>query len=151
MYYTDCSFEEFIRDREPVCSATVRPVAAAMPYQNIQRIPTVYYPPPVMTCQASVSPSYTVPVGPYSPGYMEPPLLLPVTVDSHTGSFPFSYHPTTFYSAPLTVTQMQTESIVHQFNRMTFSSPPISPAVVDDNQQPVASTTTNIEDVTANN
>ena len=137
-----------------MCSATVRPVAAAMQYQNIypvQQVPTVYYPPPVMTCQAAVSPSYTLPVGPYSPGYMEPPLLLPVTVGSHTGSFPFSYQvpicdPTTFYSTPLTAAQMQTESIVHQFNNMTFSSPPISPAVVDNNQQPVASTTTNNED-----
>jgi len=134
-----------------VCSAIVQPVAAAMPYQNIypiQQVPTVYYPPPVMTCQVAVSPSCTLPVGPYSPGYMESPLL---TVGSHTGSFPFSYQvpicdPTTFYSTPLTVSQTQTESMVHQFNNMTFSSPPISPAVVDNNQQSVASTTTNNED-----
>jgi len=131
-----------------VRSATVVAAAATIPYQNIyplQQVPTLYYPPSVITCQAGVIPSYYVPTG-----YMEQ--LLPTTVSSYSSSFPLSYHipvchPTTLYSAPVTVTQFQTESVVQQLDNLTFSSPPISPVVVDGNQQPVASTTANNEDV----
>ena len=127
-------------------SATVV-AAATMPYQNIyplQQAATLYYPPSVITCQAGVTPSFNVPAG-----YMEQ--LRPTTVSSYSSGFPVSYHipvchPTTLYSAPVTVTQFQTESVVQQLDNLTFSSPPISPVVVDDNQQPVASTTANTED-----
>ena len=123
--------------------------AAAMPYQNIypiQQVPTVYYP-SVITCQAVVTPSYNVPVGPYSAGYMEQ--LLSTTVSSYSSSFPLSYnvpvcHPTMFYSAPVATSQFQTEPMVQQFGNMTFSSSQISPVVVDD--KIVVSTTANNED-----
>ena len=131
--------------------STMVAAAAAMPYQNIypiQQLPTVYYP-SVITCQAAVTPSYNVPVGPYSAGYMEQ--LLSTTISSFSSSFPLSYnvsvcHPTTFYSAPVATSQFQTESVVQQFGNMTFSSSPMSPVAVDENQQPVASITANNED-----
>ncbi|XP_065891397.1 uncharacterized protein [Dysidea avara] len=138
----ECSFEEFIRDLEPVHSATVV-ATELLPYQNldhypvnpVQQVPAaaMYYP-PVITCQAGVT------------GYMEPQAFVPAT--TIPCYFPPSYQvpATTFYSAPVTIPRFQTESMVQQFDNMTFSSPPISPVVIDDNQQPVASTTANNED-----
>ena len=125
----DCSFEEFIRDKEPVHSATVV-ATELLPYQNldhyvvnpVQQVPAAaMYCPPVITCQAAVT------------GYMEPQEFLPAT--TIPCYFPPSYQvpATAFYSAPVTIAQFQTESMVQQFDNMTFSSPLISPVVVDDN------------------
>jgi len=144
---TGCSFEEFIRDREPVCSATM--VATELtPYDHysvnpVQQVPVaaLYYPPSVIT------PGITPSLNPYSAGYMEPQAqFLPTTTIPYYITPSYQVPATTFYSAPATLTQFQTESMIQQFDSMTFSSPPISPVVVDDNQQPVASTTASNED-----
>jgi len=152
-----CSFEEFIRDREPVCSGTM--VATELtsyrnldhyPVNPVQQIPAaaMYYSPSAITCQAGVTPSYTTEysLDPYSIGYVEPQAFLPTTTIPCYFQPSYQVPATTFYSDPVTVTQFQTEVMVQQFGSMTFSSPPISPVVVDDNQQPVASTTANNDD-----
>ena len=114
------------------------------PYSPLQTVAGMYYTPALTTSQASSYPVFPVPT--YDPaGYFGPPAPLPLTTAIPYANEGF-INPTSYplpVSVPFfpvsAVAQSQTEEISQMFNNITFSSPPTSPQVTDDNQQPITS------------
>ena len=147
LHFVDCSFAEFIRDKEPLQPVTM--TAAEPTYQlyspadPLQTVAGVYYASALATSQAGSYPVFPVPF--YDPaGYFGPAPLPITTAIPYTNE---AFISPTSYSVPVTVpfipvsavTQSQTEEISQMLNNITFSSPPTSPKVTDDNQQPITS------------
>ena len=143
MTIVGCSFEEFIRSNEPL--ATEPTTYVYHPVDPSQVCPTVgamYYVPGMATSQTG---SYSVlPMASYGTQYFMPtssPTTTAIPYDNQGFISPTSYSvPFTVPSLPLSaVTQSQTEEMSHMLGNITFSSPPTSPQVTDDNQQPITS------------
>ena len=150
MYYAtfvDCSFEEFIRGNEPlqpVTLTTTEPThQLCSPMDPLQAVTTgMYYDPAMATSQAD--PYSVFPVPSYGAGYFVPTPLATTTAIPYThGGFISATSnavPFAVPSLPVSVViQSQTEEISQMLDNMTFSSPPNSPQVTDDNQQPITS------------
>ena len=100
----------------------------------------VYYAPDMATSQTG---SYTMfPMPSYGMDYFIPTSLPTTTTIPYPDQ---EFISPTSYSVPFTVpslaavTQSQTEEISQMLGNITFSSPPTSPQVTDDNQQPITS------------
>ena len=125
-------------------TATLPTYQPYSPVDPLQTAAGIYYAPAMATSQAG---SYQVlPVPSYgSTGYFVP------TCFPTTTTLPYSmegFVSPTSYSVPMTVpsvvpvsalTQPQTEDITQMLDNMTFSSPPTSPKVTNDYQQPISS------------
>ena len=141
---TDCSFEEFIRANEPLQPVTLAATEPTYPLYSpvnpLQTVPGMYCT-PAMT--SSLAGSYSIPSYSYGASYFVPPLTTTATIAYTNEGFiiPTSYSlPFPFPSVPVsTVTQSQTEEISQMLENVMFSSPPTSPQVTDDNQQPITS------------
>ena len=149
MYYAtfvDCSFEEFIRGNEPLQPVTLTAAGPThqlcSPMDPLQTVSGMYYDPAMATSQAA--PYSVFPVPSYGVGYFVPTPLVTTTAIPYTHEGLIS---ATSYAVPFAVpslpvsvvTQSQTEEISQMLDNMTFSSPPTSPQVTDDNQQPITS------------
>ena len=100
----------------------------------------VYYAPDMATSQTGL---YTVlPMPSYGMDYFIPTSLPTTTTIPYPDQ---GFISPTSYSVPFTVpslaavTQSQTEEVSQMLGNITFSSPPTSPQVTDDNQQPIIS------------
>ena len=114
------------------------------PYSPLQTVAGMYmYAPALATSQAGSYPVFPVPSYD-SAGYFGPAPLPITTAIPYTNE---AFISPTSYSAPVTVpfipvsavAQSQTEEISQILDNITFSSPPTSPQVTDDNQQPITS------------
>ena len=109
------------------------------PSQGCPTAGTVYYVPGMTTSQTGYS---VLPIPSYGTQYLMPTSLLTTTTMPYANQ---GFISPTSYSAPFTVpslaavTQSQTEEISQMLGNITFSSPPTSPQVTDDNQQPITS------------
>ena len=107
------------------------------PVDPLQTVAGMYYTPALVTSQAS---SYPVPS--YDPSAFFVPAPLPITT-----AIPEAFFSPTSYPVPVTVpfipvsavVQSQTEEISQMLDNIKFTSPPTSPQVTDDNQQPITS------------
>ena len=113
------------------------------PVDPLQTVAGMYYAPTLATSQAGSYPVFPVPS--YNPADYFGPAPLPITT-----AIPYTneaFISPTSYSVPVTVpfipvsavAQSQTEEISQMLDNITFSSPPTSPQVTDDNQQPITS------------
>ena len=113
------------------------------PVDPLQTVAGMYYAPTLATSQAGSYPVFPVPS--YDPAGYFGQAPLPITT-----AIPYTNEPfisPTSYSVPVTVPfipvsavrQSQTEEISQMLDNITFSSPPTSPQVTDDNQQPITS------------
>ena len=117
--------------------------SAYQPYSPLQTVAGMYYAPALTTSQAGSYPVFPVPT--YDPaGYFGPPAPLPLTT-----AIPYTnegFITPTSYPLPVgdpfipvsAVSQSQTEVISQMLDNITFSSPPMSPQVTED-QQPITS------------
>ena len=120
------------------------------PYSPLQTVAGMYYAPTLTTSQAGSYPVFPVPA--YDPAGYFGPAPLPITAAMPYTNEGF-INPTS-YPLPVgvpfipvsAVAQSQTEEISQMFDNIAFSSPPTSPQVTDDNQQPITNT-----DVTKDN
>ena len=140
---TDCSFEEFIRASEPLQPVTMAATEPTYPLYSpvnpLQTVPGMHYVPTMGTTQAD---SYSVfPIPSYGAGYFVPSLPTTTAVAYANEEYinPTSYLVPFPFPPVSTVTQSQTEEISQMLDNVTFSSPPTSPQVTDDNQQPITS------------
>ena len=143
-----CSFEEFIRGNEPLQPVTLTATEPTYLYSPVNppkvdpTVNAVYYAPGMATSQAE---SYSMfPLPSYGVDYFIPtslPTTTAIPYDNQGFISPTSYSvPFTVPSLPVSaVTQSQTEEISQMLGNITFSSPPTSPQVTDDNQQPITS------------
>ena len=112
------------------------------PSQVCPTVGAIYYVPGMATSQTG---SYSVlPMPSYGTQYFIPtssPTTTAISYDNQGFISPTSYSvPFTVPSLPLSaVTQSQTEEMSQMLGNITFSSPPTSPQVTDDNQQPITS------------
>ena len=114
------------------------------PMDPMQTVAGMYYAPAMATSQAGSFPVFPVPS--YEQAGYFGPTPLPITtaipyvnegfISSTAYSIPFAA-PFIPVSSPLI--QSQTEEISQMLSNVTFSSPPTSPQVTDDNQQPITS------------
>ena len=140
-----CSFEEFIRGNEPLQPVTLTATEPTYLYSPPQVAPTVaamYYAPGMATSQAG--PYSVFPMPSYDMDYFIPtslPTTTAIPYDNQGFISPTSYSvPFSVPSLPVSAgTQSQTEEISQMLGNITFSSPPTSPQVTDDNQQPITS------------
>ena len=143
-----CSFGEFIRGNEPLQPVTLtatEPTYLYSPVNPPQVAPTVaamYYAPGMATSQAESYSMFSLPS--YGVDYFIPtslPTTTAISCDNQGFISPMSYSvPFTVPSLPVSaVTQSKTEEISQMLGNITFSSPPTSPQVTDDNQQPITS------------
>ena len=142
--YVGCSFEEFIRDKEPlqpVAMTATEPTSYHLygPVDSMQTVAGMYYAPAMATSQAVVFPvpSYEQ-AGYFGPTPLPITTAIPYTnegfISSTTYSIPFA---APFIPVSSSFLQSQTEEISQMLGNVTFSSPPTSPQVTDDNQQPI--------------
>ena len=146
LHFVECSFAEFIRDKEPLQPVTMTATESTYqmygPMDPSQTVAGMYYAPTLATSQAG---SYSVfPAPSYDPaGYFVPaPLPITTAIPYTNEAFlaPTSYPlPVPFIPVPA-VAQSQTEEISQMLDNITFTSPPTSPQVTGDSQQPITST-----------
>ena len=111
------------------------------PSQVCPTVGTMYYAPGMATSEAGYS---VLPIPSYGTQYLIPASLPTTTAIPYANQ---EFISPTSYSVPFTapslaavaVTQSQTEEISQMLGNIAFSSPPTSPQVTDDNQQPIAS------------
>ena len=113
------------------------------PMDPMQTVAGMYYAPAMATSQAGSCPVFPVPSYEQA-GYFGPTPLPITTTLPYTNE---GFIDPTSYSIPISipfipassVMQFQTEEISQMLSNVTFSSPPTSPQVTDDNQQPITS------------
>ena len=113
------------------------------PVDPMQTVAGMYYAPAMATSQAGSYPVFPVPSYEQA-GYFGPTPLPITTAIPYTNE---GFIDPTSYSIPInvpfipasSVMQFQTEEISQMLSNVTFSSPPTSPQVTDDNQQPITS------------
>jgi len=144
---TGCTFGDFIRSYEPIPVVTTPPYQPALLYNNPPdlQVPTVYYDPyaPVPFNQTGLVQPYPI----ASPSFFVPPTTTMAMVysDEFICSPPSYSNPTP--SAPLSApAQLPNDEMVKRFEKFTCSSPPSSPAAIDDNKQSVTSSNTTDND-----
>ena len=154
--YVGCSFEEFIRDKEPLQPVAMTATESTSyhlysPVDPMQTVAGMYYPPAMVTSQAGSYPVFPVPsyqqTGYFRPTTVPITTAIPYTnegfISSTTYSIPFA---APFIPVSSSFLQSQTEEISQMLSNVTFSSPPTSPQVTDDNQLPITSVDVN-EDI----
>ena len=147
LQFVDCSFEEFIREKEPlqpVAMTATDPTSYHLygPVDPMQTVAGMYYAPAMATSQAGSYPVFPVPsyeqAGYFGSTTLPITTAIPYTSEGFISSTAYSIP----FAAPFTPVsssflQSQTEEISQMLSNVTFSSPPTSPQVTDDNQQPI--------------
>ena len=137
-----CSFDKFIRDNEPLQPVTLTATTTPYPVYPSQTIPGMYYASAMTTSQFTYPvPSYPTAGSYYAPTTLPTAAAIPYTEGIMENPTPYSVPVAVPFIPVSALTQSLTEGeITQMFGNMTFSSPPISPQVTNDNQQPVTST-----------